>query len=465
MIRRRLNRTLFFLRVTTYLLPTLAFAFAAYLRFGLDARTLAAQGVEPAPYFGLVLLATIVWAIVCEQLGLCTIEHLFAPVGKTRRVLFACLITYAVILISAFFYGGSTFSRVFVGLSAVILVLLTIICRVVFRVAWHRGHGRKPDWIKILIVGADEFARQTAESLTAGQVAPCRVVGYVRLEGQKVENAGVPIHELQDIERVTAGNGFDEVIIALPLSRFSEIPLLMNRLERLCVPVRAVLDFGEGVAVRERLFDLGGMLMLDLHATPAESVTYSVLKRAFDMVFSLGVIILTGPLMLLVAALIKLTSEGPVLFSQERVGLNGKVFRMYKFRTMRVSPSEESDTRWTVPNDPRCTKVGAFLRATSLDELPQFFNVIKGDMSVVGPRPERPYFVQKFLHDVARYNVRHYMKVGITGWAQVNGWRGDTSIAKRLEHDLYYLRNWSLSFDIQIILLTIIRGFQRRNAY
>lgn len=465
MIRGRLNRTYFFLRLTTYSLPLLAFALAAYLRFGLDPQVLDAGGVDPAPYFGLLLLGTVVWAIVSDHFGLCTIEHLFAPTGKTQRTLLASIITYAAILVTAFFYGGASFSRLFVLLSAIALVVLAVLARLVFRVIWHRQRGRKNGWIKVLVVGADEFAHRAAVAMMAGQVAPCQVVGYIRLPGQTAAETDAPIHDLSQIEKLTSGNGFDEVILALPLSRYDEIPSLMGRLESLCVPVRAVMDFGQGVSVRERLFDLGGMMMLDLHVTAAESVTYSILKRAFDLVFSLSAVTLLSPLMLLIAALVKLTSAGPVLFVQERVGLNGKVFRMYKFRTMYTGKGKESDTRWTVPNDPRCTKIGAFLRATSLDELPQFLNVISGDMSVVGPRPERPYFVQKFLRDVALYNARHYMKVGITGWAQVNGWRGDTSIAKRLEYDLYYLKNWSLSFDIQIILLTLIRGLSGRNAY
>lgn len=465
MIRRRLNRTSFCLRLTTFLLPTLAFAIAAYLRFGLGSSMLATADIDPASYLALLLLATVVWAVVAEHFELSTTEHLFATGGETRRTLLACSITYASMFVAAFFYRGTSFSRLFMGLGAVSLVFLAIVTRLVFRVVWRHHSQREHSWIKILIVGADDFAQRAAQSLMAGQVAPCRIVGYIRLPGQTAVDTGSRVHELQEIETLTLGNGFDEVILALPLSRYPEIPSLMKKLRGLCVPVRAVLDLGETVEVRERLFDLGGMLMLDLHATPAESVTYSVLKRAFDVAFSLAVLLATAPFMVLIAILIKLTSSGPVLFVQDRVGLNGKIFRMWKFRTMRVGKGQESNTRWTIPNDPRCTGFGSFLRHTSLDELPQFFNVLKGDMSVVGPRPERPFFVQKFLQDVALYNARHYMKVGITGWAQVNGWRGDTSIASRVEHDLYYLRNWSLSFDIQIILLTVIGCFLGRNAY
>jgi exopolysaccharide biosynthesis polyprenyl glycosylphosphotransferase len=169
--------------------------------------------------------------------------------------------------------------------------------------------------------------------------------------------------------------------------------------------------------------------------------------------------------MLFIALIVRLESPGPVFFSQDRVGLNGRVFRMLKFRSMKTGTSEEGDTRWTCEEDPRRTRFGAFLRRTNLDELPQFFNVLKGDMSIVGPRPERPYFVERFLCEFEKYNSRHFFKAGITGWAQVNGWRGDTSIAKRVEYDLYYLRNWSLTFDLQIITLTFLRMFTSKNAY
>jgi len=159
-------------------------------------------------------------------------------------------------------------------------------------------------------------------------------------------------------------------------------------------------------------------------------------------------LLITLPITLFIALVIKLASRGPIFFVQDRVGLNGRVFRMYKFRTMQVGSREEEDTHWTSDHDPRRTTVGAFLRKTNLDELPQFLNVLKGDMSIVGPRPERPFFVQRFLEEIDRYNSRHMFKAGITGWAQVNGWRGDTSIAKRVEYDLYYLRNWSLTLDL-----------------
>jgi len=181
--------------------------------------------------------------------------------------------------------------------------------------------------------------------------------------------------------------------------------------------------------------------------------------------FSAAVLIFAAPVFILITLLIRLSSPGPIIFVQQRVGLNGMLFNMYKFRTMSVSSRQQSDSRWTFKNDPRCTRISRILRQTGLDELPQFFNVLMGDMSVVGPRPERPLLVQKFMQSVGNYNRRHYLKVGITGWAQVNGWRGDTSIEKRIEYDLYYVRHWTLTFDLLIVLLTLVRGFTDKNAY
>jgi exopolysaccharide biosynthesis polyprenyl glycosylphosphotransferase len=267
------------------------------------------------------------------------------------------------------------------------------------------------------------------------------------------------------VEKLAIGDGFTDVILAVPSDRLADLPRLRSQLAPLCVPIRLILDVGDGIQTGQRLFHFGGLLMLDLQVTPAESTLYVILKRAFDLAFSAFVVMLTAPVLVLIALAVRLSSPGPIIFAQDRVGLNGKLFRMYKFRTMHVTPPRDSDTRWTVKDDPRCTKFGKLIRQTGLDELPQFFNVLKGEMSVVGPRPERPLLVQRFMQSVGNYNMRHYLKVGITGWAQVNGWRGDTSIEKRVEYDLYYIRHWTLAFDLLIILLTFFRGFTNRNAY
>lgn len=197
---------------------------------------------------------------------------------------------------------------------------------------------------------------------------------------------------------------------------------------------------------------------------PASRWEYRYVKRAFDLALAGAALILAAPLMLLIALAVKCSSSGPVLFKQQRVGMGGRLFWMFKFRTMRDSSRSVSDLRWTQPNDSRVTRLGSVLRRTSLDELPQLCNVLKGEMSLVGPRPERPHFVESFECSFPDYGLRHTVRGGITGWAQVNGWRGDTSIGKRLEHDLYYVHNWTVGFDLKILLITLTRGFNHPNA-
>ena len=198
---------------------------------------------------------------------------------------------------------------------------------------------------------------------------------------------------------------------------------------------------------------------------PLDNLLNKFIKRSIDIVGSLFAIIIFSPIMLIVAIAIKLTSKGELIFKQERVGLNRKTFTMYKFRSMRIQDPNEEKSEWTVKDDPRKTKVGNFIRKTSIDELPQFFNVLKGDMSLIGPRPERPFYVEKFKDEIPKYMVKHQVRPGITGWAQVNGWRGDTSIEKRIECDIYYIENWSISLDIKILFLTVFKGFVNKNAY
>ncbi len=309
-----------------------------------------------------------------------------------------------------------------------------------------------------------EYAAKVAERLRSIPPVPCEVVAHVALEGQIPAVGDVDLYDIEEL-RKGLPVPVDDVIIALPPERLHQLSDVIRQLGTLSAPVRTVLDLGDVAVLRERWFQYGDLQMLDVATTPIESPYYFVAKRAFDIAFSVLALVLLAPFMLLIALLVKITSPGPIFFKQRRVGLNGQEFWMYKFRTMRQAQTSESDTQWTTPDDERRTKFGAFLRKMSLDEVPQFFNVLKGDMSVVGPRPERPYFVSQFLQEISYYNARHRLKVGITGWAQVNGWRGDTSITKRFEFDLYYLQNWSLWFDLRIVWMTFWSGLFGKNAY
>jgi Undecaprenyl-phosphate glucose phosphotransferase len=465
MIRSRLKRAHFFLTLAVFSLPLAAFALAAFLRFATHVLPRHTTDAEPRPYFGLLLLTTILWALGAEYYGLTSVENYLHPQGFVRRILFACLSTYVTVLSVIFFYRDTSFSRMFIWLSSINIVLLALLLSMLFRKLWYRSASSPKVSGLLLIVGADAFAARVANSLVSSRVAPCGIRGHIRLPGQTCVIHNCPVFELSDVEKLAIGGDFTDAVLALPPDRMAELPSLRVQLAPLCVPVRLVLDVGDSVLTGESLLHFGSFLMLDLHRTMAESALYMILKRAFDLAFSILVLLLTAPVLVLIALAVRCSSPGPIIFAQDRVGLNGKLFRMYKFRTMRESSGRDSDSRWTVRNDPRCTRVGKFLRHSGLDELPQFCNVLKGDMSVVGPRPERPLLVQRFMQSVSNYNTRHYLKVGITGWAQVNGWRGDTSIEKRVEYDLYYVRHWTLAFDLLIIFLTFFRGFTNKNAY
>jgi Undecaprenyl-phosphate glucose phosphotransferase len=465
MIYGQLKRAQFVLSMLVFFVPLVSFSVAAFLRFGTHLLPRYSADVDPGPYFGLLLLTTIFWAVSAEHYGLTLLEDHLQAQSKTRRIFLACLSTYLAVLSTTFFYREITFSRMFIWISSMNIALLAVFVPKLFRKFLNQSAASPASSVHFLVVGADDFAGRIAASLLSSSVASCGIKGHIRLPGQTVAVKNRPVFELTEVEKLAVGNGFTDLILAIPPDRLANLPALRRQLAPLCVPMRLVLNFGEPVEPGQSLFRLGNLLMLDLQTTHAESAIYVILKRAFDLVFSTVVLVATAPVFLLIALVVRVTSPGPVIFAQDRVGLNGALFRMYKFRTMLITPENESDTRWTVKNDPRCTPFGRILRRTGLDELPQFFNVLKGDMSVVGPRPERPVLVQRFMQSVGNYNTRHYLKVGITGWAQVNGWRGDTSIEKRVEYDLYYVRHWTLAFDLWIVLMTFFRGFSNKNAY
>jgi Undecaprenyl-phosphate glucose phosphotransferase len=463
-ILSRLSYVRLYLRILTLLLPALSYFVAVKIRFGINFFFSRTSPSGLPSYWGILLLTTIIWALSAEEAGCWNVEQLYSPGGKSRRLLEALAFTYAIVMAAGFLYRGASYSRIVIGISACALFVLATMERIGFRVFMEFLRKRHKNPIRVLIVGTDRFARKVAASLEHGEVLSCRIAGFVRLPDQEIAVEG-PVYEFDNIPKFANGDSITDVIVAVPPQRLSEVQGMTAALEKLCAPTRVVIDLGKAVGIRNRLINLGGIQMLDLRSTLAESGSYLFQKRVFDVVFSLVFLLVTLPATVAIAIAIKLTSRGPIFFVQDRVGLNGRVFRMIKFRTMKLGSREECDTRWTSPNDPRRTAVGALLRHMNLDELPQFLNVLIGDMSIVGPRPERPHFVERFLEQFDRYNARHMFKVGITGWAQVNGWRGDTSIAKRVEFDLYYLRNWSLTFDLQIIIMTFLSIFNSKNAY
>jgi undecaprenyl-phosphate glucose phosphotransferase len=273
------------------------------------------------------------------------------------------------------------------------------------------------------------------------------------------------IGTIQNLHMILEMNVLDEIAITLSIKEYEHLEAIVNDCEKSGVHTKFIPDYNNFIPTIPHIEDLWGLPVINIRHVPLTELHNAYIKRIVDIFGALFGIILFSPVMIISAILVKLTDGGPIIYAQERVGLHNKPFRMYKFRSMAVQKPSEEKSKWTTPNDPRVTGVGRFIRKTSIDEMPQFFNILKGDMSLVGPRPERPFYVEKFREEIPHYMIKHQVRPGLTGWAQVNGFRGDTSIQKRIDHDLYYIENWTLGFDFKIMFLTIFKGFINKNAY
>jgi Undecaprenyl-phosphate glucose phosphotransferase len=325
---------------------------------------------------------------------------------------------------------------------------------------WRAGIGLK----RVLIAGSGDLGRMVADRILQHRELGYQVVGFVddRAAGDHIGYRGLPLlGTLEDITDVSRRERVDHLYVALPLEEHSKLLDLVELTSREFIDIKVVPDLLQFIALRARLEDLDGLPVINLNDVPLQGFN-SWLKRVIDIVLSTAALALLALPMALIALLVKWTSPGPVFYRQERMGLDGKGFTVYKFRSMHHDAEEGSGPIWAREDDPRATTLGRWLRRFDLDELPQFWNVLRGDMSIVGPRPERPFFVEQFKHRIPQYMLRHKVKAGITGWAQVNGWRGNTSLEKRIEYDLYYIENWSVTLDLKIMWLTVVRGlFQR----
>lgn len=351
----------------------------------------------------------------------------------------------------------------FVVFSSVLTTIERILLRKILNNIRKQGYNRK----HVLIVGTGRLTRRLISSLKENKYLGYEIVGIIDNDiskGKKVEE--IPIIETIDgLEKVLSAYTIDEIFITLPAKEYDKFRKIIKVCEKSGVRTQFVPDYARFIPARPLIDDIDGIPLINIRHVPLDNFLKAFLKRSFDIVLSSLGLLLSSPILVIIALGIKSDSPGPILFSQERVGRSKKSFMMYKFRTMKVQMEESSDELWTTKDDPRKTKLGNFLRKTSLDELPQLWNVLKGDMSLVGPRPERPFFVEQFKEKIPRYMIKHHVRPGITGWAQVNGWRGDTSIRKRIECDIYYIENWTFLFDLKILFMTVFKGFINKNAY
>ena len=383
---------------------------------------------------------------------------LFAWAGVAVTLLTIAFLTKTTTLISRqwFVLWLGAAIPLFVVYRALLSLLLT---------RYRRHHWQRT---RIVIVGAGDLARDVARRIDAARWSGFEIVGFFSDQASGEIGGHSVVGRLDDLDTCLAGPDgqarAEEVWIALPLDDYGRVREVVHRLRHVPVAVRFIPDIFEFRLINHDISQIEGIPVIDLNVTPMVGMN-RIVKAVEDYVLASLILALISPLMLFIAIGVKLSSPGPVFYRQERVSWNGQPFEMLKFRSMPVTAEDATGPKWATPGEQRATPFGRFLRRTSLDELPQFINVLKGEMSIVGPRPERPYFIDRFKDEIPDYMQKHLVKAGITGWAQVNGWRGDTDLEKRIEYDLFYIENWSLWFDLKIIFLTVFRGFVNKNAY
>ena len=419
--------------------------FSWYLRFksGLFVQD---AGVLPAKtYFSALFL------IIPGYLILYSIFQLYMPrrVKSYRKELMDIIrangIGFMIFILVLYFIKQEHFSRQMLCIFFFINISLEFASRYLIRTILWKMRKQGLNQKHILMIGESQMAEQYMDRLRENPKWGYQVFAHLKDE--------------EKLERILEGNELDEVVIALRAEDYGKLERIVDVCEKAGVHTKMIPDFGNVISTRPYIEDVQGIPVIHVRRVPLNIMRNRVAKRVVDLIGATVAIILFSPVMLLTVLVVALTEEGSVIYRQERVGLHNQVFYMYKFRSMIMQDEEKEKAEWSTRNDPRITPVGKLIRRTSIDELPQLFNVLKGEMSLVGPRPERPQFVQKFRDEIPRYMVKHQVRPGMTGWAQINGYRGDTSIEKRIEYDLYYIENWTMVFDMKILILTIFKGF------
>jgi Undecaprenyl-phosphate glucose phosphotransferase len=412
------------------------------------------------------VVALVIWPLSLRAAGLYQPQRQKSSLDELVAVLRATVVAGIMLVATTYFIREARFSRgmlaIFTGLAFVGVGAVRLLFKAGLMELRARGFNQR----FVLVLGAGRLARQVIEAIELHRELGFKPIGVLSVTRKRVgtDVGGVPvIGTLRDLKEVLSSRGVDQVLVALPSRSAHHLPRVMGVLVDTTVDVKLVPDVYQYATLFGGLEEFGGLPIVNLQSTGVLGIN-AISKRAFDLLFAGLFGLLLSPLMALVALAIKLSSPGPIFFRQERVGLDGQPFEMLKFRSMRID-AEPAGAEFAKKDDPRTTPIGALLRRSSLDELPQLFNVLRGEMSLVGPRPERPVFIQRFRRRIPRYQLRHMVKAGMTGWAQIHGLRGRTSIEKRVEYDLYYIEHWSLLLDLKILARTMAFGFLSRNAY
>lgn len=422
-----------------------AYFFSWYLRFK-SGFFVQDAGVLPAKtYFSALFLIIPGYLLLYSIFQLLYARRVKSYRKELMDIIRANGIGFMIFILVLYFIKQEHFSRQMLCIFFFINISLEFASRYLIRTILWKMRKQGLNQKHILMIGESQMAEQYMDRLRENPKWGYQVFAHLKDE--------------EKLERILEGNELDEVVIALRAEDYGKLERIVDVCEKAGVHTKMIPDFGNVISTRPYIEDVQGIPVIHVRRVPLNIMRNRAAKRAVDLIGATVAIILFSPVMLLTVLVVALTEEGSVIYRQERVGLHNQVFYMYKFRSMIMQDEEKEKAEWSTRNDPRITPVGKLIRRTSIDELPQLFNVLKGEMSLVGPRPERPQFVQKFRDEIPRYMVKHQVRPGMTGWAQINGYRGNTSIEKRIEYDLYYIENWTMVFDMKILILTIFKGF------
>ena len=440
---------------------------AYYVRFETDFADKSIYHLPFATYMMALPFLVPACLLLYNQFSLYSSKRVSGRKREFINIVYANMILLIAFIFVLYVINQPDFSRsmisIFFFINVFLETLVRNIVRYILRLIRRKGYNLK----YVLLVGYSQSAEAYINRIRVNPQWGYVIRGILddRVEAGTMYKGVKVLGSIGNLEYILPENKLDEIAITLSLDEYGKLERIVSLCEKSGVHTKFIPDYNRVIPSKPYMEDLDGLPIINIRHVPLTNTMNMIAKRAVDIAGSIFLIILFSPIMLISAIAVKLSSPGPVIFSQERVGLHNKVFKMYKFRSMEMQKPDKEEKAWTIKDDPRVTKAGKVLRMTSMDELPQLFNILKGDMSIVGPRPERPQFVEKFRETIPRYMVKHQVRPGLTGWAQVNGLRGDTSIRRRIEYDIYYIENWTMTFDIKIMLMTVFKGFINKNAY
>ncbi len=417
-------------------------------------------------YFKISIIAIPIYLLIFNYFQLYESYRTKRLILEISRVIRANFLGVILIVVLSFLFKEVNISRMVILIFGVINTVLMILSRILLRKTLRALRAKGYNIKRMLIVGYNDLAMDFVKKISANKNLGYEVTGFlsnVYGPSDTMKRTGsIPfLGKFHELEKILDMKPIDEVVVALEYDQYTILPDIIEACEKSGTKVNVIPFYTKYLPAKPYIDEVEGLPVINIRKIPLDNLLNNWIKRLFDFFVSLFLLVLLSPVLLITAMIVKITSPGPIFYKQERVGLNKKNFMMYKFRSMKVAVDGSDKTAWTKKDDPRKTKFGSFMRKYNIDELPQFFNVLNGSMSLVGPRPEIPFHVYNFKEEVPLYMVKHQVRPGITGWAQVNGFRGDTSIKGRIEHDIYYIENWSFLFDIKILIMTVFKGVNR----